>query len=77
MITVQDVELRAGARLLLYTDGLIEHGPAAIDDALAALAADVEARREAPIGALLDALVRDGTGGDDVCLLCVEYGPRS
>ena len=70
-------ELRAGARLLLYTDGLIEHGRAGIDDALAALAADVEARREAPIGALLDELVRDGTGGDDVCLLCVEYGPRS
>jgi PAS domain S-box-containing protein len=74
---IGDVTLRAGARLLLYTDGLIEQGPVAIDDALATLAADVESQRDAPIGALLDDLVRDGTGGDDVCLLCVDYRPLS
>lgn len=74
---VGSIDMRAGARLLLYTDGLVELADVTIDDAFDALLADLDSRRDAPIGALLDDLVRAGTGGDDVCVLCLEYTPPS
>ena len=74
---VGEVDMRAGARLLLYTDGLIERRAETIDDGLETLVATVQARRGIPIGALLDELVQDGPDGDDVCLLCLQYTPLS
>jgi len=74
---VGQVDMRPGARLLLYTDGLIEHGADPIDDGLATLVAKTEAHRTLPIGALLDELVSDGVDDDDTCLLCVEYRPTA
>jgi PAS domain S-box-containing protein len=71
------VALPPGARLLLFTDGLVEHGAAPIDEGLATVIAKTEACRSLPIGALLDELVADGAGGDDTCLLCVEYTPTA
>ncbi|MBW3653923.1 MAG: SpoIIE family protein phosphatase, partial [Actinobacteria bacterium] len=74
---VGEVDMRDGARLLLYSDGLIEHRGDSIDDALDALARALEQGRAASLGALLDGLAQDGTGDDDVCLLCVEYKPAA
>lgn len=74
---VGQIDMRHGTRLLVYTDGLVEHRHSAIDDGLDALVADAQARRELPIGTLLDELVTQARGGDDVCLLCLEYTPIS
>jgi serine/threonine-protein kinase RsbW len=74
---VGQVALPPGGRLMLFTDGLIEHGAAPIDEGLATLLAKAEAGRSLPIGVLLDELVAEGVGGDDTCLLCVEYTPAA
>jgi PAS domain S-box-containing protein len=74
---VGEVDMRRDARLLLYTDGLIERGGASIDEGLDALARAAEAHRHAGIDTMLGELVRGGTGGDDVCLLCLQYTPPS
>jgi PAS domain S-box-containing protein len=75
--SVGELDMRPRARLLLYTDGLIERRAESIDDGLDTLVAAVQARRGIAIGALLDELVQDGPDGDDVCLLCLEYTPMS
>jgi len=72
---VGQVRMRHGTRLLLYTDGLIEHRADLIDDGLDLLVAEVEASRALPLGALLDELVAGGGSGDDTCLLCLQYTP--
>ncbi|MDQ1648005.1 MAG: hypothetical protein QOG60_62 [Frankiaceae bacterium] len=71
--------LPPGARLLLFTDGLIERRGADLDDGMDALAA---AARVAPAGTealcdhVLDACLPDGTAADDVALLVMEtLGP--
>jgi PAS domain S-box-containing protein len=74
---VGHVQMRDGARLLLYTDGLIEHRGDLIDDGLDLLVAEAEGSRALPLGALLDGLVADGGSGDDTCLLCLQYTPMS
>jgi hypothetical protein len=73
---VGELEMRAGARLLLYTDGLVEQSAESLDEAFDTLTREFEEHRDAPLGDLLDGLLRTGHGGDDVCLLCLEYTPR-
>ena len=74
---VGEVELKPGARVVLYTDGLIERRGDTLDEMLEQLVREVGARRDVPLGTLLDELVRtlagDGARGDDVCVLCLEY----
>ena len=74
---VGEVDLAPGARVLLYTDGLIERRTQSLDETLGALTAAADARRGRPIKALLRELVQTLTGDDerddDVCLLCLEY----
>ena len=75
---VGEVDMQRGARLLLFSDGLIERRTDSIDDSLDTLVAAVQAHRGLPLETLLDALVPDGTSGDDdVCALCLEYTPVS
>ncbi|MFG2060050.1 SpoIIE family protein phosphatase [Micromonospora sp. NPDC048871] len=67
-------ELRAGERLLLYTDGLIEDRHVAIDLALAQLRADA-ARPGEHVADLVDAVVErvaDRPRRDDVAVLALE-----
>ncbi|MGC5029587.1 SpoIIE family protein phosphatase [Micromonospora sp. DT229] len=67
-------ELRAGERLLLYTDGLIEDRHVAIDLALAQLRADA-ARPGEHVADLVDAVVKrvaDRPRRDDVAVLALE-----
>jgi serine/threonine-protein kinase RsbW len=71
-----EVRLRPGARLLLYTDGLVERRTGNLHTDLARLAGEAAARRHAPLAWLLPDLgaalaeMRD----DDVCMLCLTYG---
>ncbi|MDG4792495.1 SpoIIE family protein phosphatase [Micromonospora sp. WMMD1082] len=67
-------ELRAGDRLLLYTDGLIEDRQVGIDDSLAQLRADA-ARSGEQVADLIDAVVErvaDRPRRDDVAVLALE-----
>ncbi len=69
--------LRPGARLLLFTDGLVERRERSIDDGLAQLVEEVDARRAASLGELVDhlseAMLAGGSGDDDVCLLAFAF----
>jgi len=71
------VPLRAGDRLVLYSDGLIERRHSDLDADFAALlraADDLGGRTPEEIcAALLDRLVPAGAHEDDVCLLVVEW----
>jgi serine/threonine-protein kinase RsbW len=73
------IVLGAGARLVLYTDGLVERRRMLIDDGLELLAAAVRARRDEPLASLPAGLMRtllgDDQPADDVCLLCLQYRP--
>ncbi|MBQ1028013.1 SpoIIE family protein phosphatase [Micromonospora sp. C95] len=67
-------ELRAGDRLLLYTDGLIEDRQMGIDESLALLRADA-ARSGEHVADLIDAVVARVAGRprrDDVAVLALE-----
>jgi serine/threonine-protein kinase RsbW len=71
-----EIALPPGARLLLYTDGLVERRREPIDVSLARLVEEFEARRQTPLPATLDELIEVLEIGaehrDDVCLLCLE-----
>lgn len=73
--------LSPGARILLYTDGLVERRTRTFDERLALLAREVDARaREVParlVSGLTGAMKSDGAAGDDVCLLCLELLPAA
>jgi GAF domain-containing protein len=67
-----------GARLILYTDGLIERRGASIDDGIARLLSAVQRHSAQPLEALCDALLGDllpAAAEDDTALLCVERLP--
>ena len=70
--------LRPGARLLLFTDGLVERRDRSLDDGLARLVEEVEARRAASAADLVEqlppAMLAGGSGEDDVCLLAFALG---
>lgn len=71
------VVLARGARVLLYTDGLVERRDRSLDDGLAQLLEEVEARPEASPAQLVDELppvmLAGGSGEDDVCLLAFSF----
>ncbi|MDI6097582.1 SpoIIE family protein phosphatase [Actinoplanes sp. NEAU-A12] len=70
----REIWLEAGARLLLYTDGLIEDRRRGIDDGLAELTADV-AKPTEHIDDLLDTLLAKAsrqTRRDDIALVAME-----
>jgi serine phosphatase RsbU (regulator of sigma subunit) len=76
--TVADHELALppGATLLLYTDGLVERRSAGVDpgidqlaDILSRLGPLLEHDTDAAADAILDEMLRDYPGEDDVCLL--------
>jgi serine/threonine-protein kinase RsbW len=69
--------LADGARLVLFTDGLVERRFESLDGGLARLVAELERRGESALGALAeeitDALALESPGHDDVCLLAFRY----
>jgi serine/threonine-protein kinase RsbW len=72
--TEAELTLRPGARLLLYTDGLVERRDQPLEVGLERLAEEFAQRRAAPLPALVNELVDAMRVGartdDDVCLLC-------
>jgi serine/threonine-protein kinase RsbW len=71
--------LQPGARLLLYTDGLFERRDRPLDEGLERLVDEFGRRTTAPLPALIEeltaAMLADEKGHDDVCLLCLSFGP--
>jgi serine/threonine-protein kinase RsbW len=70
-------KLRAGSRLLLYTDGLIERRTRPLDKGFELLAREFSRRRDAPLQGLTAGLADTLVGrdhADDVCLLCLTLG---
>jgi serine/threonine-protein kinase RsbW len=69
--------LEPGARLLLYSDGVVERRDRPIDVGIEALTAAFARRRDEPVatvGSALDAeLMPEQHGADDVCMLAVMF----
>jgi serine/threonine-protein kinase RsbW len=72
----EELTLPAGARLLLFSDGLVERRDRSLDEGLGQLVDEAAARRAAPLAELVEdlsaAMTADGPGDDDVCLLAFE-----
>ena len=68
------LELRRGETLVLYTDGLVERRPAALDDGLRRLRACAEKHAASSVEGLADALLSELEPGreDDACLLVLR-----
>jgi serine/threonine-protein kinase RsbW len=71
-----ELSLAPGARLLLYSDGLVERRGEAIDEGIARLGREFARNRSAPLHELVErvseAMLAGETSRDDVCLLSVE-----
>jgi len=71
-----ELTLLDGTRLLLFTDGLIERRDRSLDQGLAQLLDEIEARATSPLPTLVadlpKAMLAD-SAGDDVCLLGFAY----
>jgi serine phosphatase RsbU (regulator of sigma subunit) len=73
------VALHAGETVLLYTDGLVEHGRPGLDEGLARLAAALRRVGSLPVGELCDALLAEIVGDrpeDDVAVLAARWRPE-
>jgi len=72
-----ELALPRHARLLLYTDGLVERRTRSMDLGIERLARESARRRDAPLPRLArqltDTMLDDFGGDDDVCLLCLRY----
>ena len=72
-----EVALVPGARLALYTDGLVERRDQPLDECIEALAEELAARSGRPFTGLAADIVTSILGseptGDDVCLLTVAF----
>jgi len=75
-IAADEIRVRPGDRLLLYTDGLIERREVSIDAGLAGLEGLVAGAGDLDVESLCDAIVHGclpgGRPRDDVALLCAE-----
>ncbi len=75
-----EAQLRLGPedRLLLYTDGLVERRDRALDDSLEVLRTAAVVVADAPlteaVRTLVEVLLRDEQGRDDVCVLLLSWG---
>ncbi|WP_169745122.1 SpoIIE family protein phosphatase [Cryptosporangium arvum] len=71
-----EIRLMPGARLLLYTDGLVERRGRLIWRGLELLREEMQRHRNAAattiVHGIADAMLRDEAGRDDVCLLAVS-----
>jgi PAS domain S-box-containing protein len=69
-------ELRAGSRLILYTDGLVERRSRPIDSGFERLVAEAARSRDLPLAEMIGEVTRRLLGGeaadDDVCLMAVR-----
>ncbi len=74
-----DVALRPGATVVLYTDGLIEHRDATLDDGLHRLVTAAPGLAALPVDDLCDQLLArvDPDLTDDIALLAVRVGAGS
>jgi serine phosphatase RsbU (regulator of sigma subunit) len=73
--TDHDAELRAGDTVLLYTDGVVEHGRTGIDEGIERLRAQLAGLAGVPLERLCDRLldrIAPGRADDDVALLAVR-----
>ena len=72
-----ELVLPRDARLLLYTDGLVERRTRPLDAGIERLAAELGRRGDVALPhlaeQLTDVLLDDFDGDDDVCLLCLRY----
>jgi len=72
-----ELALPRHARLILYTDGLVERRTRSMDLGIERLARESALRRDAPLPRLArqltDTMLDDFGGDDDVCLLCLRY----
>ena len=73
-----ELTLGPGARLVLYTDGLVERRGRTIDEGLARLLEEIARRPRAPVSDLVAdlprALLDPASKDDDVCLLALAFG---
>ena len=77
--TDHEASLEAGATVLLYTDGIVEHGRRGIDEGIARLTAAFQQLAPLPLDDLCDQLLARLAGGrtdDDIALLTVRCHPE-
>jgi serine phosphatase RsbU (regulator of sigma subunit) len=74
-----DAVLRPGDTVVLYTDGLVEHGRCGIDDGIARLTGVLAEVGELPLEELCDELLNrivPGRTDDDIAVLAVRCHPE-
>jgi len=77
--TDHEVALRPGDTVVLYTDGLVEHGRTGIDEGTARLSRVLAGLAGFPLEKLCDQLldrIAPGRADDDIALLAVHYHPE-
>jgi phosphoserine phosphatase RsbU/P len=77
--TDREVEIGPGQTLVLYTDGLVEHGRAGIDEGISRLAGLVGDLGDLGVDQLSDQLLERivrQRSDDDIALLVVRFGPE-
>ena len=74
------VALRAGDRLVMFTDGLFERRGVDIEIGLTHLMITAEQTRESDVATACDSILREmllGSHDDDVCLLLADFSPEA